>query len=108
MKEKFTRKQLFYVYILECQNGTYYTGYTNDLQKRVDRHNKGLASKYTRSKLPVKLVWNKICKNQKSAMRMEKTIKGLKREDKKRIVQGARLDNVLRKYKKLSVLARRC
>lgn len=95
------RAGTFFVYILECSDGTYYTGYTNDLEKRVDRHNKGLASKYTRSKLPVKLVWNKACKNQRFAMRIEKTIKGLKREDKERIIQGARLDNVLRKHKKL-------
>lgn len=89
----------FYVYIVECQDGTFYTGYTNNLEKRIQRHNAGLASKYTRAKLPVKLVWSKVCRNQRFAMRAEKTIKGLKREDKERIVQGSRLDNVLRRYK---------
>ncbi|MFH1504175.1 MAG: GIY-YIG nuclease family protein [Candidatus Omnitrophota bacterium] len=91
----------YFVYILECRDGSYYTGYTNDLEKRLIRHNSGLASKYTRSKLPVKLVWSKVCKNQRFAMRAEKAIKGLEREDKKRIVQGIRLDNILRKYRKL-------
>ena len=89
------------MYILECSDGTYYTGYTNDLGKRVKRHNDGLASKYTRARLPVKVVWKKACKNKRFAMRTEKVMKGLKREDKKCIIQGARLDNVLRKYKNL-------
>jgi len=87
-----------FVYIVECADGTYYTGYTNNIENRIRRHNAGFASKYTRAKLPVKLVWKKACKNQRFAMRTEKTIKGLKREDKKRIVRGARLDNILRKY----------
>ncbi|MBU0682959.1 MAG: GIY-YIG nuclease family protein [Candidatus Omnitrophica bacterium] len=91
----------YYTYIIECRDGAYYTGYTNDLDKRVTRHNAGLASKYTRSKLPVKLVWSKACKNQRFAMRTENILKKLKREDKKLIIQGVRLDNVLRKYKNL-------
>ena len=99
MKDRFSRHGKFYVYIIECADGTYYTGYTNNLEKRIQRHNAGFASRYTRVKLPVKLVWNKACRNQRFAMRVEKTIKGLKREDKERIVHGSRLDNVLRKYK---------
>ena len=92
----------FYVYILECSDSTYYTGYTNDLERRIEEHNNNkCGAKYTRYKRPVKLVWKKACKNQRFAMRIEKTIKGLKREDKERIVQGARLDNILRKYKKI-------
>lgn len=89
--DKFKRSGHFYVYILECKDKTYYTGYTNDLERRLIRHNAGLASKYTRSKLPVKLVWSKACKNQRFAMRIEKIIKGLKRKDKQRIVAGGSL-----------------
>ena len=91
---------MFYVYIIECRDKTYYTGYTNDLEKRIERHNKGLASKYTRSRLPVKLVWNKNAKNKSFAMKTEKRIKKLKRRDKERLVGGSRLDNLLRKYEK--------
>lgn len=100
MRPKIKRHGQFYAYIVKCGDGTYYTGYTNDLEKRLLRHNTGFASKYTRSKLPVKLVWSKACKNQRFAMRTENTIKRLKREDKERFVQGARLDNILRKYEK--------
>ena len=53
------RTNKYYVYIVECNSGTYYTGYTNDLEKRIKMHNKGLGAKYTRSRRPVKLVWYK-------------------------------------------------
>ncbi len=97
--KKFIRRDHFFVYIVECANGTYYTGYTPNVEKRVQLHNNGRGAKYTRDRRPVKLVWSKACRNQRFAMRAEKTIKGLKREDKERIVQGSRLDNVLRRYK---------
>ncbi|MBU4306051.1 MAG: GIY-YIG nuclease family protein [Candidatus Omnitrophica bacterium] len=88
------------VYILECSDGTYYTGYTNDLEKRLERHNKGLASKYTRARLPVKILWSKECKNQKFAMRTELRIKGLTRKQKESLISGGRLDNVLARARK--------
>ena len=96
------RYRKYFVYIVECNDSTYYTGYTNDLERRIKEHNDNKrGAKYTRYKRPVKLVWKKACKNQRFAMRIEKTIKGLKRKDKECIVQGARLDNILRKYKKI-------
>ena len=55
--KKFKRRRVFYVYVLECQDGTYYTGYTNDLENRLKLHNKGIGAKYTRDRRPVKLVW---------------------------------------------------
>ena len=100
IRTKFIRKGKFYVYIVECKDKTYYTGYTNDLEKRIERHNKGLASKYTRARLPVTVAWSKVCKNQRFAMRMELTIKKLTREDKQQLIGGSRLDNILRKYEK--------
>jgi len=86
---------MFYVYIIKCKDKTYYTGYTNDLKKRIERHNKGTASKYTRSRLPVKLVWSKPAKNKSYAMKTEIQIKRLARKDKGRLVAGTRLDNLL-------------
>ncbi|MCP4653725.1 MAG: GIY-YIG nuclease family protein [Candidatus Omnitrophica bacterium] len=54
------RAKGFYVYILECSDGSYYTGYTNDLEKRVKEHNCGeRGAKYTRGKRPIKVVWSK-------------------------------------------------
>ena len=91
---------MFYVYVVECSDKTYYTGYTNDIDKRLDRHNKGLASKYTRSRRPVRLVWKKRAKNQSYAMKTEIKVKKLKRIDKEKLIGGARLANLLRKYGK--------
>ena len=48
---------MYYTYILQCSDNTFYTGWTVDLEKRVNKHNKGKASKYTRGRLPVKLVY---------------------------------------------------
>lgn len=92
----------YWVYVVECADGTYYTGCTKDLERRLREHNGGKrGAKYLRGRLPVELVWSKICKNQRFAIRTEKVIKKLKRKDKEDIVQGARLDNILRKYKNL-------
>ncbi len=93
-------EKVCYVYIIECNDKTYYTGYTNDLEKRIERHNEGSASKYTRSRLPVELVWKKRSKNKSYAMKTEIKIKKLSRQDKKRLIFGTRLDNILRKYAK--------
>lgn len=57
--KKLVRQDRFFVYIVKCQDRTYYTGYTNDLQRRVAQHNKGKGTKYLRGKLPVKLVYTK-------------------------------------------------
>ena len=47
----------YYAYIVECADGTYYCGFTNDLEKRINTHNKGKGAKYTRPRLPVVLVY---------------------------------------------------
>ncbi len=95
MKRKIKRSGEFFVYILECDDGTYYTGYTNSLDERIKRHNAGLASKYTRAKLPVKLVWKKKYRYFKKAFLMEKRIKSLTRLQKEMLVAGRRLDKIL-------------
>ena len=83
------------MYILKCADGTYYTGYTNDLKERLKRHNDGLASKYTRVRLPVTLVWKKEYRQYKSAFKTELAIKNLTRMQKEALVGGRRLDKVL-------------
>jgi len=65
-------KTTFYIYILECRDGTYYVGYTPDIVKRVELHKQGKGSRYTKTRCPVKLVWNRKFNCFKSAFREEK------------------------------------
>ncbi len=95
MPGKFRREGTFFVYIVKCANGTYYTGYTYDLEERLKRHNKGLASKYTRSRLPVTLVWKKEYRQYKSAFKTETAIKKLTRKQKEALIGGKRLNKVM-------------
>ena len=65
----------WFVYILECADGTLYTGSTNDLGKRVETHNSGNGAKYTKARLPVKLVYHEEFEDKKEAMKREWFIK---------------------------------
>lgn len=95
VKRKFRRSGKFWVYILECKGGAYYTGYTNDLEKRIKLHNQGLGSKYTRMNSPVRLVWKKEYRKFRSAFKTEILIKQLTRLHKETLVKGRKLDKVL-------------
>jgi len=75
------------VYILQCKNGAYYTGYTSNLENRIKLHNKGRGAKYLRGKLPVKLVYAREYKYYKNAVLEEKRIKTLRRDQKKRLIE---------------------
>jgi len=72
----------WYVYILRCADGTLYTGITNDLEKRVRAHLEGHGAKYTRSRLPVELVFFENAESRSAATRREAEIKRLSRRDK--------------------------
>jgi len=76
----------FYCYILECGDGTFYTGWTTDPERRVKQHNRGAGSRYTRSRLPVKLVYLEPQPDRAAAMKRERTIKRLSREKKKQLI----------------------
>lgn len=78
------------VYILECADGTLYTGWTNDIIKRVAAHNLGLAAKYTRARLPVRLVYTEPCESKQLAMRREYQIKRLARSEKLALIGGCK------------------
>lgn len=82
---------IFYVYILECADKSLYTGYTNDLDKRLAAHHEGKASKYTRSKRPVSLVYKEVCASKSEAMRREAAIKKLSRSEKLQLIHQARI-----------------
>ena len=86
MTRKFKRLGKFFVYIVKCRDGTYYTGYTPDIEKRVKLHNAGRGAKYTRDRRPVKLIWYKEYKQFKNAFLEEKRIKKLTRTQKEKLV----------------------
>ena len=72
----------WYVYILECNDQSLYTGITNDLEKRIIVHNLGKGAKYTKARLPVKLVYKEPCKTKSDSLKREFEIKKLKRIEK--------------------------
>lgn len=78
----------WFVYIVECSNGTLYTGITNNLEKRIKAHNKGKGAKYTRNKTPVTLKISFKSENRSEASKLEYKIKQLKRADKIRLING--------------------
>jgi putative endonuclease len=76
-----------YCYIVECSDGTYYTGWTTDLERRVKTHNAGHGAKYTRMRKPVILVYVESLPDRTSAMKREKAIKALRRSAKKKLIE---------------------
>ena len=75
-----------FCYILECADGSFYTGWTNDPDQRLKSHNAGYASKYTRSRLPVKLVYLEPQADRITAMKRERAIKKMTRQGKIKLV----------------------
>lgn len=75
-----------YTYILECRDGTYYTGWTNNLKKRLCDHNSGRGAKYTKGRGPVALVYYESYETKEEAMRREYQIKRFSRGEKQRLV----------------------
>jgi putative endonuclease len=75
-----------YCYILQCADGTFYTGWTTDPVRRVAQHNKGIGAKYTSTRRPVKLVYLETLQNRTSAMKRELAIKKMKRAQKSKLV----------------------
>jgi putative endonuclease len=76
----------FFCYIVECADGTYYTGWSTDPERRVRQHNRGKGARYTRSRLPVRLVYVEEQPDKVSAMRRERQVKKLKRSEKERLI----------------------
>lgn len=81
---------MYFVYIIECKDGTLYTGWTINVEKRLIQHNEGKGAKYTRSRLPVLVRYTESVSSKKEALQREYFIKQLSREEKlKLIMQGA-------------------
>ena len=77
----------FYCYILECADGSLYTGWTTEPERRVKQHNAGRGAKYTRTHRPVKLVYVEELPDRASAMKRELVIKGMPRERKLKLIK---------------------
>ena len=76
-----------YTYILECSDGSYYCGWTNNIDKRIESHNAGTGSKYTRNRRPVKLIYLEEFATKEEAMSREWHIKQLTRSQKEELVR---------------------
>ena len=81
-----------YVYILKCADGTLYTGWTNDLEKRLRAHNEGRGAKYTRGRLPAELVYYEAFEERSEAMGREWAIKQLTREQKLQLIRRKKME----------------
>lgn len=77
-----------YTYIVKCSDGTFYTGWTNNLEKRIRDHNVGKGAKYTKSRRPVELVYYETFSQKEDAMRREYAIKQLNRAGKRKLVEN--------------------
>jgi putative endonuclease len=78
----------FFVYLLECRDGTFYCGYTKDLQNRLKNHNKGIGSKYTRRRRPVKMIYSEELPTLSAALKREIQIKTFSRKQKEDLVDS--------------------
>ena len=79
---------MYYVYIVKCSDGSFYTGVARDLDKRIDEHNYGvLGAKYTRTRRPVSLVYAKRKRNRSYAQKEEARIKNLSKEEKIKLIE---------------------
>ena len=79
---------VFWVYILSCADGSYYTGHTDNLEQRIGRHHAGTYPGYTTSRLPVNLVWSQECTTREEALSAEMQVKGWSRKKKEAMIRG--------------------
>lgn len=77
----------WFVYILRCSDATFYTGATDDLQKRLQAHNQGKGAKYTRGRRPVEMVYFEECESYSAALKREYAIKQLTRQQKMQLIE---------------------
>lgn len=89
----------FWVYILQCVGNSYYTGHTDNLEKRIGEHQTGSYPGYTSNRLPVKLVWSQECATREEALTAEIQIKRWSRKKKEAMIRGD--------WKSVSLLAKK-
>lgn len=81
-----------YTYILKCKDGTLYTGWTNDLERRLEAHNSGKGAKYTKTRRPVTLAYYEAFETKQQAMKREYAIKQLRKEEKLKLIDEQQMD----------------
>lgn len=83
------QRKSHFAYFLRCRGGSLYAGYTNDLKKRLKAHQAGKGGRYTRSHLPVRMVYHEAFRTKRQAMRREWELKQMKKNEKEQICRGA-------------------
>lgn len=78
----------YYVYIIKCIDGSFYCGYTNDVEKRFEKHKNGKGAKYTRSHLPLEIVYTEKFETKSDAMKREYKIKNMTRLQKEKLIEN--------------------
>lgn len=81
------RIKMFYVYILLCSDMTYYTGYTQNLKRRINQHQNGKGARYTRTRTPIQLYYVEKIKGRSEAMKRERQIKRLNHQEKEELIK---------------------
>ncbi len=81
---------MYYIYVLRCSDGTLYTGYTNNLENRLELHNKGKGAKYTRGRTPVELIYFEEFEDKIEAQKREYALKKLKRSEKLILIEKSK------------------
>ena len=76
-----------YTYIVKCSDGTFYTGWTNDLTRRMEAHNQGRGAKYTKARRPVTLIYYETFETKEEAMKREYATKRLSRKEKEELIR---------------------
>jgi len=84
--ENYMRIEMNYTYILRCKDNSLYTGWTNNLEKRIEAHNAGKGAKYTKARLPVELVYYEQFETKEEAMKREFAIKQLTKREKEMLI----------------------
>lgn len=79
---------MYYVYILKCGDGSFYCGYTIDVEKRFEKHKSGKGAKYTRSRLPLEIVYIEEFETKSEALKRECSIKAMTRAQKEKLVEN--------------------
>jgi len=88
-KRRRTPAEPWFLYILRCQDGSLYTGVTKDLERRLQQHNQGTASRYTRTRRPVAMVYHEPCRDRTAALVRECAVKALPRPRKEALIDGS-------------------
>ena len=83
----YMEKNKHYFYVVECSDKSYYAGYTNNLEKRIQTHNNGKGARYTRARLPVTLKYVEVHEEKTTAMQAEYRFKQLRRKEKEEYMQ---------------------